>query len=307
MKKRVITGALLLLVLVPIFLVEALFPIFYGIIFLLASIASYEITSLNKERKQPLLAIILTIVLTLTTLLLTNNYMNKGLALDKYLQYYSFILIDFFPLFALVPFLVMITFVVITDYTIEQVGQSMISIVYIGIGFASMLTLRMMGVRFIIYLFLITILTDMFAYIFGMKFGKHKMAKRISPKKSWEGAIGGALVATLIASSFALFYDIFKGGLNPEGHMTLLSSFSKLGELSRGIQALILVPITLCVSILGQIGDLIASKMKRSYGVSDFGNLFPGHGGVMDRFDSSIFASLFLVITFLIIQMGFPV
>lgn len=306
MKKRVITGALLLLVLVPVFLVEALFPVFYGVVFLLAGIASYEIVSLNKERKMPLLVIILTIILTLTTLLLTNNYMNKGLALDKYLNY-SFILIDFFPLFALVPFLVMIAFVVITEYTIEQVGQTMISIVYIGIGFASMLTLRMMGVRFIIYLFLITILTDMFAYLFGVKFGKHKMAKRISPKKSWEGAIGGALVATLIASSFALFYDIFKGGVNPEGHMTLLSSFSKLGELSRGIQALILVPITLCVSILGQIGDLIASKMKRSYHVSDFGNLFPGHGGVMDRFDSSIFASLFLVITFLIIQMGFPV
>ena len=99
---------------------------------------------------------------------------------------------------------------------------------------------------------------------------------KISPKKSWEGSIGGTFFALL----FALLY-IFGFGVEMIGNLevTLLGS----------------IVIIALLSIFGQIGDLIASKFKRDYGVKDYSNLFPGHGGVMDRFDSVIFAAMILV------------
>ncbi len=146
----------------------------------------------------------------------------------------------------------------------------------------------------------------MFAYFFGVKFGKHKMAPNISPKKSYEGAIAGTIIATIVASCFALFYSIFKGNLNPEGFLTIFSQTSAIGNLSRGKQALVIIPLTFVGSIVGQFGDLVASKFKRTYNLKDFGTIFPGHGGVMDRFDSAIFTSMYLVLILTIIQVIFP-
>lgn len=307
MTKRIITGSILLLVLVPIFLIEVLFPLFNAVIVVLAGIACYEIVTIRKDIKVPIFALILIIVLTLFTMIMSSLWMSMGLISPKYTPFINVIAkYDFYPLFALTPFLVMTLFVLIPKFDVELLGRSLVAIMYIGISFASVVTLRMMGIRFVIYLFLITILTDMFAYFIGVRFGKHKLAKTVSPKKSWEGAIAGTVMATIIASLFALFYDIFKGNLNPEGHMTLLSTFSSLGDLSRGIQALVIVPTTMVASVVGQIGDLIASKMKRSYDIKDFGVIFPGHGGVIDRFDSALFVSLFLVVAFMVIQVVFP-
>jgi phosphatidate cytidylyltransferase len=164
-----------------------------------------------------------------------------------------------------------------------------------------------MGVRFIIYLFLITIMTDMFAYFIGIKFGKRRLAPVISPKKSVEGAIAGSIAGTIFASLFALFYDIYPEALNPENLQTIFTGFSKLGELSRGLQALVIVPITFVATIVSQIGDLVASKFKRNYEIKDFGNIFPGHGGVVDRFDSSMLTSVFLVFLLTILIVVFPV
>lgn len=308
MKKRIITGAVLLLTLIPIFLIEALLPLFYAVIIIFTGMASYEVITANKAEKVPLLAVIVIIALTLFTMISVSLWMSVGLTAKKYEQVINTIgKYDLFPLFALTPFLIMTLFVTMREFNVELLGRGLIAILYIGISFASVFTLRLMGVRFVIYLFLITILTDMFAFFIGVKFGKHKMSKTISPKKSWEGAIAGTLVATIIASLFALNYGIFKGNLNPEGHQTLLSSFSRLGDYSKAVQALVIVPVTLVASVFGQIGDLIASKMKRSYDIKDFGDIFPGHGGVIDRFDSALFVSLFLVVAFMVIQMLLPI
>jgi phosphatidate cytidylyltransferase len=150
----------------------------------------------------------------------------------------------------------------------------------------------------------------MFAYFFGIRFGKHKMSPKISPKKSWEGAIAGTVIATVLASCFALFYGyLFEPGsfLNGTGQLTLLENITSLGSAPLYIQALVIVPITMIASILGQIGDLVASRLKRTYDIKDFGKVFPGHGGVLDRFDSAIFVSLFLVAVFMAMNQIFPV
>jgi phosphatidate cytidylyltransferase len=216
-----------------------------------------------------------------------------------------------------IPLITLVLFsflVLVRDFNGEDVGKALTIVNYIGLGAASIVILRFLGVRFIVYLFLITSATDIFAYLFGMKFGKHKMAPHISPKKSWEGAIAGTVFATIIASSFALFYGyVFYPGtwlgdmLNSTGELTLLDNFSSLGESNPlWVQALIIVPVTFLGSIFAQIGDLVASRLKRTYNIKDFGTILPGHGGLLDRFDSVLFVALFLTAVFLLIYRAFP-
>lgn len=126
------------------------------------------------------------------------------------------------------------------------------------------------GVFFILLAFLCSWLTDGFALFAGMAFGKHKLAPEISPKKTIEGAIGGVIGNTLFC--IGLYY-VFKARFN-------LSSTIKMWEI---------VICALALSCISIFGDLAASTIKRSHGIKDFGNILPGHGGIMDRFDSSLF------------------
>lgn len=114
-------------------------------------------------------------------------------------------------------------------------------------------------------------MTDTFAYIIGVLFGKHKLIERLSPKKTVEGAIGGIFGALIFMFIFDAFF-----------------------EMDFNILFKILVPII--GSILGQIGDLAASYIKRKSGLKDFGFIFHSHGGVMDRFDSTLFIMPFIIL-----------
>ena len=111
---------------------------------------------------------------------------------------------------------------------------------------------------------------DTFAYVVGMLFGKHKMAPVLSPKKSVEGGIGGIAGAALVGFVYALV--LHKSGVLPEGSAELFA-----------------YPlISAAGGLLSQAGDLAASGIKRNHGIKDYGTLIPGHGGIMDRFDSVI-------------------
>jgi phosphatidate cytidylyltransferase len=111
----------------------------------------------------------------------------------------------------------------------------------------------------------------MFAYFFGIKFGKHKLAPLISPKKSIEGLIAG----TIIGASIGILY-------------TQIRPVPVVSELP----LLWIVGLSVLLSLLGQLGDLFASKIKRAQNIKDFGDLFPGHGGLLDRFDSLCMSAL---------------
>lgn len=129
----------------------------------------------------------------------------------------------------------------------------------------------------VVYLILFTLfcawLTDMFAYFTGVFFGKHKMTPVVSPKKTWEGAIGGVvLTATLNVG----LYFVFAKKFFPDGSFFLWDWWA-------------VIPISLVLSVISIFGDLSASVIKRNYGVKDYGKLIPGHGGIMDRFDSTLF------------------
>ncbi|HLT00223.1 MAG TPA: phosphatidate cytidylyltransferase, partial [Acholeplasma sp.] len=203
--------------------------------------------------------------------------------------------------------------VFVDDFSGSDIGKALTVIYYVGLGGASIMLLRYLGVRFIVYVFLVSAVTDIFAYFFGMAFGKHKMAPRISPKKSWEGAIAGTIIGTVVASAFAIFYGVIftKEGflghiLNPSDFQTIFDNFSSLGQQPLYIQTLIIIPITFLGTIAAQIGDLVASKFKRTYQIKDFGNIIPGHGGVLDRFDSIIFIGLLFLSIFIVITQLFP-
>lgn len=134
------------------------------------------------------------------------------------------------------------------------------------------------------YLLLVVVFTDMGAYLIGCAFGKKKLCPTISPNKTVGGAVGGLVCGTLMGIIFVVIVEqfLYKGSL-----------FGYSGIWNY----VLIIFMTLLLSLATQIGDLLASKLKRHYGIKDYGTIFPGHGGVMDRFDSMIFAgSLFAAI-----------
>lgn len=152
------------------------------------------------------------------------------------------------------------------NYTIEDAAFPIAVSFYVGFGFNALLDARVAGFDKVLLALFIVWATDSAAYLIGMNFGKHKLAPRVSPNKSIEGFIGGILGAVLVTAIFmlvdstvALPYGIYR--------MSLFAVF---------------------FSVAGQFGDLIESAMKRHFGVKDSGKFIPGHGGVLDRFDSML-------------------
>lgn len=136
------------------------------------------------------------------------------------------------------------------------------------------------GVYFVGLAFSCSWFTDTFAYIVGVKFGKHKMAPVISPKKSIEGAIGGVVVTAAINVLILWLFTI--GCQN-------LYGYALFGE--SAMKYVYILPISMVLSLVSMLGDLSASVIKRNFGIKDYGKLIPGHGGIMDRFDSCIFVA----------------
>ncbi len=127
------------------------------------------------------------------------------------------------------------------------------------------------GVYLLILAFCASWATDIFAYFVGSKLGKHKLCPKISPKKSVEGAIGGVVGAALVN---VLILFIFRKCVFEQAS---LISYPAVAVLS------------VVLSVVSMFGDLAASTIKRNFGIKDFGKLLPGHGGIMDRFDSALF------------------
>lgn len=159
----------------------------------------------------------------------------------------------------------------------EDVTVSVFASVAVPYGFSIFVRLRDMyaneqfGIYLIFFALICALATDTGAQLTGMAIGKHKMSPNISPKKTVEGAIGG-LIVSLIFNAVALVI------------------YNKIANVPIDMpMATVLLVACVPVSFMGMMGDLSASVLKRNFGVKDFGKIFPGHGGVMDRLDSSLF------------------
>ena len=153
-------------------------------------------------------------------------------------------------------------------YSVNDAFYLIGGIVFLSISMSLLILVRNVSLNLLIFLLLIPMITDTFAYITGCLIGRHKLLEKISPKKTIEGMIGGTIMGVFIS---AMFYHTV---INPE--------FSKI----------YLLMICTFLSILGQYGDLVFSAIKRYFGKKDFSNLMPGHGGILDRLDSIIFVLL---------------
>ena len=146
------------------------------------------------------------------------------------------------------------------------------SVLFLGLSFNLIITTRNYDITYIVYLLIITTITDTFALVTGSLIGKNKLAPKISPKKTIEGLVGGVFFGTFAASAF---------------YITVINSHTSL---------VLVVVLTCLLCLVGQLGDLVFSSIKRYYEIKDFSDLIPGHGGILDRFDSLIFVTLTFVI-----------
>lgn len=262
MKTRVITAIVMVAVMVPFFIFSetVAFPILMAA---LGAVGVYEMHSCIGSKKQ-LIPIILSV--------------GAGIGVPFLARYCGGE--DFFGYVFLIAFSVIALTLVVSvfsgsEFSVEVAALSSSTAVYISFGFASLVLLRDLkyGVYIFLIPFVISWMTDTFAYFSGMLFGKHKLIPSVSPKKTIEGAVGG----TVCAVALTLLYGFIAGKI----------SGSEPQYLSIAIIATV-------VSILSQCGDLVMSLIKRRFGIKDYGKIFPGHGGVLDRFDSIIISAPFI-------------
>lgn len=260
MKKRVLSAAVLIAIFIPLIIIGGIpFKIAIGIV----SILTYkEVIDLKKKDKDlpSLIKILGVISLLLIIFVSSNNYLfEAGL---------SYVSIGVLLLSLLIPAI----FMEENKYSMKDAFYLIGWTLFLGVFYNALEFLVNENLILFFYLILITVLNDTFALMFGKLIGSHKLIPSVSPGKTWEGSICGAVLGTFIAVMYYL--NLY----NPTANIVKL------------------IVMTLVLSIIGQLGDLVFSKIKREYKVKDFSKLIPGHGGLLDRFDSLSF----VVIAFLI-------
>lgn len=266
MVKRILTGIILVAVFVPILIFSHTFA-FVAVIAALSAIGMLEMLKCLGFLKSPAVAVPALFLAGASPIFaryFPENYEYLTVGVGAFMIY----------------LLYLNAYCVIMRDSVSYAGCMSVfgTCMYITGGFTSLVFLRdMRGGE---YLFLLVFLgawgTDTLAYFTGMLFGRHKLIPEVSPKKTVEGAIGGTLGCGL---AFVLFGVIVSGITEVEMHLGLL--------FIAGIIA----------AVVSQFGDLTASVIKRQHDVKDYGRIFPGHGGVLDRFDSIIaLASAIMII-----------
>lgn len=265
MKTRILTAVAIFIVIVPVFV---FFDTFAGPAFMmvLGALSVYEISTVSGLRsKWP--ALIPFYLAAVGVPLLVWFDATRG---------------DFFRYCAIIFFLLALYILTAAVFSRGKLNVADAAVLftmcfYALVSFNAILVLRHMpkGVCLFLLPFLVSWITDIFAYFSGRLLGRHKLIPEVSPKKTVEGAIGGLLFAV----GATLLYGLIVGkitGYRPN--------------------YLLLASAGLLMSLASMAGDLIASVVKRHYGAKDYGKLLPGHGGILDRFDSVLAASPMLMI-----------
>lgn len=260
MKQRIITGAAIALLMIAIFLLSG--TVVYPIIMtLLCAIGTWEMLGCIRQRDNKLLSVPAMLVSVISPVL--SCFFGYGSVLMVVMLYIA----------------VLLSLSVFFDEKVKviNVSEVFMTTLYVVLCFTALLRLRYIeaGAEYIYLLvFIAAWVTDTFAYFTGFLFGKHKLIPKISPKKTVEGAIGGVIFCVVAF----IVYGIVVGKVT-----------------DAKLNLFVLAVVGFFMSLVSMIGDLIASSIKRTYGIKDYSNLFPGHGGVLDRFDSIMILSPLLL------------
>lgn len=250
MKTRLISALIAMLIFIPILFIGG--TLFNVAVYIISVLGLYEFIKIKEEKKElPSFIKFISYILLSLIILFSSSKAVLEFSIDYRILSGLFIMY-------LIP---TILYHDRKIYSVNDAFYMLGGLIFIAASFSLLISIREKSLLLLIYLFLISIMTDTYAYITGMLIGKHKMISEISPKKTWEGMIGGTVVGVFIAT---LFYHNF---------------------IDNSLQLYILIMITLFLSILGQFGDLTFSAIKRYFNKKDFSNIMPGHGGVLDRFD----------------------
>lgn len=270
MRTRVLTGIVALCVLIPILIFSNTF-IFDLALAVCCVISVFEILKCVGTLKK--------LWISIPTLMVSPLIVLAIRPLKNTLDGFSFTQVTLPVLLIAMLYLLAVMVFSKNKITIEDVSVSGFMSAYIAAAFASILFLRDStgGAYTYLLVFIGAWVTDVFAYFCGMLFGKHKLIPEVSPKKTVEGSIGGTLFC---GGAFVLYGVLIDRFVEQANRMNLLLLFA----------------YGIIVAVVSQVGDLCMSAIKRHYGIKDFGKIFPGHGGMLDRFDSILAVSLVLLV-----------
>lgn len=250
MKTRVITAVVALAIFIPILIAGNIWIQIAASV--LAVVAASEVVLMRRTLLVDFGAILTMLGAFIMTL---PNDIWQNLDLPTTLQPASL-------LYIFVILMLLHTVVARNKFNFEDAGVFTLTMMYVGLGFGMMVSAREAGLDILMYAFLIVWITDSGAYLVGRQIGKHKLTA-ISPNKTWEGSIGGSVIAVIAAAIYTYYF--------PQAYSWW-----------------IMLVISILLSVAGQFGDLIESALKRFYHVKDSGSVLPGHGGILDRFDSML-------------------
>lgn len=251
--QRTITGIIFLVVVIGAIVFNKIsFFILFELIIIGAMYEFYTLVQKKNFRPQKIYGIVIGAIVFAANYFYINNYIGAEIFLVIIPVVMSIFLVELYRK---------------SEYVFVNIGFTLLGIIYIAVpfSFASNIVFingdynfqLLLGFLFLIWSF------DTLAYVFGVSFGKHRLFERISPKKSWEGFIGGLISNIGMAYVLSLLFKDL--------------TFFQWGALS------------ILVSVFGTYGDLVESSFKRNIDEKDSGSLLPGHGGVLDRFDAVIF------------------
>ncbi len=266
---RTITGlSMVFLILASLYFNRLFFALIFLAVVILGLMEFFTITNTEESKPQKIAG---TLLGTLIYLLITGLFLFSGS------HFYPLSVVFILPLLFLPVILELFRK---RDKALQNSAVTIFGMLYIAIPI-SLLNVMNDPVggtvfahfpAFLTAYFLITWIYDTGAYLVGKNFGRHKFFERISPKKTWEGTIGGIVIAIVAAIGF--FY------------------------ISEGIQLIHLLALTILVILFGTFGDLAESLFKRSLNLKDSGSILPGHGGILDRFDTLFVSAPFVFLYF---------
>lgn len=304
LKKRVITGLIFAAIAIPCIVIGNW--AFFVFVLALTIISAYELVHITKIEGKLRIVIyvaVITLLVFLTYFIFfRNNWtaIKNGIPMDAWdFVFTGFTNLEVSSMLIIVAAIIFFWISFATEkFTLFYVFYFITMIVIMALGFQSFLYLRfspfdawkyadasffnrgsfpyLESLLLVLYVAIGTLMNDTGAYFVGILFGKHKMNERISPKKTWEGFVGGIVISAIFSFVFALILALTGNPILPRFAID---------------QQFYFVPfISIMMPLAGDIGDFVFSSIKRNAGIKDFSNLLPGHGGMLDRIDSLLFS-----------------